>query len=303
MQNNILCALITPFGSDGRLDQKLLEKHVQWQLESGIAGFFLHGPIGEGASLNEKDWQSVLEIVASQAKNKTILVEITSPVKEVLARRIKLSEEIGITGVTALLPMWFGYSAAVAANYFRHLAEKTSLPVYLHNMPRITGFSVDEAMLQSIVAETNGRLAGILECSADWQLYKTFRDILPNGTIYYGRVEGMERAAAEGAIGVIAATANLCPEAHSILSKLQAIDKKAEAGQLADMLQELAKSIHVGQPVAAAIKAVLNKLERCTHWTGFPVAPLTGPKWEKWVCGVVQQVVEIEGFCHKIQND
>lgn len=295
---DILSAMITPFEADGRLDYKSLEEHIQWQLESGISGFLLMGPVGEGVALNDKDWETVLKVAASLGRNKILLVEVSAPSKDILTNRLRKAEKIGATGVTALPPPWFGYSAEVTANYYRHLVETTPLPVYIHNMPRVAGTGLSQEVLRLVVAETEGRLAGMVECSGDWQLLSLARDLLPAN--YYGRVEGWSRAITEGAVGIIVATANICPRAHYILSML--MDKNVKiAGELEERLSELSRSIHVGQPVAAAIKAILMHLGRGEPWTSFPVVALTGPRWAEWASRTVKMVNQIEEFCRYIE--
>src|ERR1700721_1517172 len=60
-------ALVTPFRSDGSLDEESLTKLVEWQIESGIHFLVACGTTAETPTLNHEEWLRVIGIVAQIA--------------------------------------------------------------------------------------------------------------------------------------------------------------------------------------------------------------------------------------------
>lgn len=295
MAKGILCALVTPFNYDGSVDRAALEDLVRWQLTEGMTGFLVLGPVGEGCSLDEEEWKIVLEEIVDLAGEVTLLVEVSCPGQKILARRLRWAEEAGVAGITALPPAWYGYAPGVLANYYRQLVEATSLPVYLYNMPRVSGATLSGETLCTVVEATEGRLAGMVECSGDRRLRQLVHQLLPQGSIYHGRVEGMSGALADGATGAVVATANLSPGAHRLFWNLRNKGKSGAAQRVGRRLEELAKVIHsTGWPVAANIKAGLARLNRTTPWVRPPLVSLAGPEWDEWSSNLAALALETE---------
>ena len=56
-------ALVTPFRSDGSLDEEALSKLVEWQIASGIHFLVACGTTGETPTLSNEEWLRVIGIV------------------------------------------------------------------------------------------------------------------------------------------------------------------------------------------------------------------------------------------------
>src|ERR1700760_4702384 len=55
-------ALVTPFKSDGSIDEPALQSLVQWQVESGIHFLVPCGTTGETPTLTRDEWLRVIDI-------------------------------------------------------------------------------------------------------------------------------------------------------------------------------------------------------------------------------------------------
>jgi 4-hydroxy-tetrahydrodipicolinate synthase len=60
-------ALVTPFRSDGSLDEETLSKLVEWQIESGIRFLVACGTTAETPTLKHEEWLRVIDIVSQTA--------------------------------------------------------------------------------------------------------------------------------------------------------------------------------------------------------------------------------------------
>src|SRR4051812_21171619 len=63
-------ALVTPFTSSGALDEKALERFVDFQIEEGINFLVPCGTTGENPALTQEEHLRVVEIVVKQAKGR-----------------------------------------------------------------------------------------------------------------------------------------------------------------------------------------------------------------------------------------
>src|SRR5580698_3567042 len=60
-------ALVTPFRGDGALDEPVLVRRVNWQIESGVNFLVPCGTTGEASALNEAETLRIIEAVVDTA--------------------------------------------------------------------------------------------------------------------------------------------------------------------------------------------------------------------------------------------
>src|SRR2546426_341409 len=67
-------ALVTPFTPTGALDEKALERFVDFQIEGGVNFLVPSGTTGENPSLTKDEHQRVVEIVVKRAKGRILVL-------------------------------------------------------------------------------------------------------------------------------------------------------------------------------------------------------------------------------------
>ncbi|HEX6161562.1 MAG TPA: dihydrodipicolinate synthase family protein, partial [Thermoanaerobaculia bacterium] len=63
-------ALVTPFRSDGALDEAALQKFVDWQIEEGINFLVPCGTTGENPTLTPEEHARVVELTVKTANGR-----------------------------------------------------------------------------------------------------------------------------------------------------------------------------------------------------------------------------------------
>src|SRR5574342_646821 len=63
-------ALVTPFKDSGALDEKALEKFVDFQIEGGVNFLVPCGTTGENPALSQDEHRRVVEIVVKRARGR-----------------------------------------------------------------------------------------------------------------------------------------------------------------------------------------------------------------------------------------
>ena len=138
----VLTAMATPFAAGGSLDAGGAASVARWLVDHGSDGLVLAGSTGEGTSLTDEEkadlWRAVVEavtvpVVAGAGSNDT-------------AHSIEAAEaaaQAGAAGVLLVTPYFNRPSQAGLYGHFRAVAEATSLPAMLYDIPVRAGRKID----------------------------------------------------------------------------------------------------------------------------------------------------------------
>jgi 4-hydroxy-tetrahydrodipicolinate synthase len=132
-------ALPTPFDDAGELDLPALERLCHRQVEDGATALVVCGTTGESPTLNRAEHANVVR-VAVRASHGRIPV-IASAGSNSTSQAIDLSRDAEAAGADALLSVVPYYNKPTQAGmcaHFRAVAESTSLPIILHDVPART---------------------------------------------------------------------------------------------------------------------------------------------------------------------
>ncbi len=147
-------ALITPFAKDGTVDEQRLRKLVDWHVEQGTDVILACGTTGESATLSHDEHHQVMDIVIDQANNRVpVLCGAGSNATWEAISLTEYAEKAGANGILSVGPYYNKPTQEGFYQHFKTIAESTSLPVIVYNVPGRTG--------SNISAETTLRLAEI----------------------------------------------------------------------------------------------------------------------------------------------
>ncbi len=132
-------ALPTPFDDAGELDLPAFERLCHRQVESGATALVVCGTTGEASTLGRPEHASVVR-AAVRASHGRIPV-IAGAGSNSTGQAIELSRDAEAAGADAVLSVVPYYNKPTQAGmyaHFRALAEETSLPIILHDVPART---------------------------------------------------------------------------------------------------------------------------------------------------------------------
>ena len=138
-------ALVTPFRSDGSLDEETLSKLVEWQIEIGIHFLVACGTTAETPTLNHEEWLRVIGIVSQTAAGRVpVLAGCThNSTLEAVARAAEAASVPGVSGLLTANPFYNKPSQEGQYRHFRAIAEAVPCPVVLYNIPGRTGVNLE----------------------------------------------------------------------------------------------------------------------------------------------------------------
>lgn len=198
--------LVTPFRG-GAVDHPALIALVERLAPSGIAGFVVCGSTGEAAALDENEQLAVLATVAKAAPSLPRIMGISGyHIGKTVAWVRRLVDHEGLAGLLVPAPSYIRPSQAGLVEWFSAIAEASTVPLLIYDIPYRTGSEIALDTLLALAA--NPRIRAIKDCGGD--MGKT-RALIADGRLQVlaGEDAQMFGTVAEGGTGAIAASAHL----------------------------------------------------------------------------------------------
>jgi 4-hydroxy-tetrahydrodipicolinate synthase len=204
-------ALVTPFRSDGRLDEPRLRELVEWQVTSGIEAVLVAGTTGEGATLDSDERARLLEVTLDQVGGRRPVLVGTG--SNDTRKAIALSQEaagLGCDGVLVVAPYYNKPTQEGLYRHFRAVAEAVDTAVLLYNVPSRTGCNIAAQTVLRLAEVPN--IVGLKEAGGNFsQIMQILRE-RPEGFLVLSGDDALTLPLiALGADGVIAVAANEAP--------------------------------------------------------------------------------------------
>ncbi len=159
-------ALVTPFTNDGSIDDAAVRRLVSRQIEAGIHFVSPCGTTGEAPTLSHSEKLRVVQLVVDETAGRVPVLAGAGgyDTREVIALAREF-EDVGVDGILSVTPY---YSKPTPEGLFQHykaIAESTSLPIVLYNVPGRTGVNLDVATVVRLSALRN--IVGVKESSCN----------------------------------------------------------------------------------------------------------------------------------------
>lgn len=256
MFKGIYVPLVTPF-LDGEIDWESLERLVDYYIEKGVDGLVPCGTTGESPTLSEKEHFEVIKFVIEKTGGRTRVIAGTGSNETVKAVEFtRKAEELGADGALVVCPYYNKPTQEGIYVHYKTIAESTSLPIIVYNIPGRTGRNIEVKTLMKLALIDN--IVGVKEASGDInQLMDTI----------YMRPEGFSVLAGEdhlifvncalGGDGAIAASAHVLPEEFKRMCELAWNGKAKEAAKIHFRLLPLVRLFFTEtnpSPVKTALK-------------------------------------------------
>src|SRR5258705_8399963 len=141
-------ALVTPFATDGAVDEDALRRLVRWQVLAGIDGLVPVGTTGEAPTLSPVERDRVIaitvETVAERASRGRVPVVAgtgTNDTASTIAARGRAAE-LGADAALVVAPYYNRPDGRMLEAHCRAVADDGGLPIVVYNVPSRTGTNV-----------------------------------------------------------------------------------------------------------------------------------------------------------------
>ncbi len=258
--------MLTPLTKEQTVNVAVIRQLTNHLIESGVHGIFALGTNGEFHLFNTEEKVKIAQTIIDEANGKVpVIIGAGGNSTEEVIELSKHMEQIGADALSIITPYFVAPTQEEVIVHFEKIAEATSLPVLLYNIPSKTGMSLE--------AETVARLAkvpnikGIKDSSGNFDNIQRYIDVTKEEdfSVFAGTDSLILQTLLAGGAGAVAATANMIPDiVVSIYNNW--LDGNIEQAQRAqEKLQPLRDTFKYGTLPAALKKAV--------ELSGIPVGP------------------------------
>ncbi len=226
-------ALVTPFSPDGaEVDFVAFEKHLEAQLEGGVAGLVPCGTTGEVPTLTDSEQRELIVRCKRIAKGRALVLAGTgSNNTKKSIEGAKAAVDAGADAVMVVMPY---YSKPTQEGLFQHvcaIAKSVNVPIVLYNIPGRSAveLSVDSSLrVLDACANVLGfkdATGNVLHCQE--LLARAKRPV----SILSGDDALTVPMMSVGATGVISVTSNVYPKEISAMVNDALAGRMAQAGK------------------------------------------------------------------------
>jgi 4-hydroxy-tetrahydrodipicolinate synthase len=179
-------ALVTPFTPAGALDERALEKLVDWQIAEGIDFLVPCGTTGENPALTADEHRRVVEIVVRTANGRVPV--LAGAGSNATPRAVELAVQaidLGADGILTITPYYNKPTPDGLRGHFGAQAEavekkKPGFPMILYNVPGRTGVNMSAATTLRMAREIPN-VIGVKEASANMEQILEILRLRPEG--------------------------------------------------------------------------------------------------------------------------
>lgn len=226
-------AMITPFDENEEVDYESLRKFVKFQLTNNVDSLIVLGTTGEAPAIEDDEREKIVDIVLEIVDGKipVIIGTGTNNVKHVLKYN-KMAEKAGADGVLIVTPYYNKSTQKGLVEYYKYIAERTSLPIIIYNVPSRTGINVNPETAIEIHHIANN-VIGIKEASSNISQIVELFSIKPDTfSVFSGNDDQVLPIMALGGDGVISVTSNVAPKAIVELTHLLLVNDLPNARRI-----------------------------------------------------------------------
>lgn len=267
----LVTAMITPFDASGEIDLLGARRLASHLVEHGSDAIVVSGTTGESPTLEDREKLALLEAVAEQVGGKAKIIAGTSTYDT--RHSVKLTKEAssrGIDGILAVTPYYNRPGQAGLIAHFEAMAEVSSAPLMLYNIPSRTGRKIEIETIVKLADHPN--ICAVKDAVGDLAFTARTVNAVPEDFYVYSGDDALTLPMmAVGAVGVVSVASHLAGRAISRMMESFVEGKVAEAQRLHLQLLGLFDGLFV-EPNPIPLKAAL---EMCKMPSGNPRLPLT----------------------------
>lgn len=277
----IVPPLVTPLLGSNQLDEYSLDRLIEHVIEGGVQGLFILGTTGEISRLSGELKNEVIRKTCRIVNKRVpVLVGITDTAIYETLRLENEAYEAGADAVVLAPPFYYHVEQDELSDYFSEVANSTSLPLYLYNMPSRTHINIEVNTV--VEASEHPKILGIKDSSGDLMyvqsLIYAFRD-RSKFSVFVGPEEIMAQAVLLGADGGVNGGANLFPKLFVDLYEAASKSEIDKVNQLQIIVTQISNTLYkvgIKQPnYTKIVKEALSQMGICGPYMEKPYIPFS----------------------------
>ena len=214
-------ALVTPFKTDGALDEAAFERFIDFQIDEGTNFLVPCGTTGENPALTQEEHRRVVELAVRRANGRVpVLAGAGSNSTDKAIELARIAIDLGANGVLTITPYYNKPTPDGLRRHFGMQAEaiekkRGGFPMIMYNVPGRTGVNMAAATTLQIAREIPN-VIGVKEASGNLeQIMSIVRDRAEGFLVLSGDDAWTIPLISVGGDGIISVAANEIPRLMS----------------------------------------------------------------------------------------
>ena len=206
----IYTALITPMTSNHELNEEAFREVVEFNIRSGVNGFWVAGGSGESVLLEDDENSRMAKIVTDQTDGRAkIIMHVGAPTTKRAANMAENAAKAGVDAICCVPPFFYGQSDEAIAQHYRAVAGAASLPFFAYNLPSATGCEITPKMM-SLFQERVPQMEGLKHSAFNFTYVREFVNM--GLSCFIGFSALTLPALSAGAVGTVDGAPGIAPE-------------------------------------------------------------------------------------------
>ena len=268
----IATALITPITPEG-IDYEAFGKLIDWQIEEGVNALVICGTTGESSTLTDEEHRAAIAYAVKRANHRVPIIAGTGSNDTAYALDLTdFSCKAGADGVLVVTPYYNKATQNGLIKMFSEIADKSTAPVILYNVPSRTGVNIQPATVKALSEHPN--ISGIKEASGSISAVAEIAALCgDNINIYSGNDDQIVPIMSLGGKGCISVLSNVLPkESTQMCAKFRAGDIKGAAELQLKFLPLINALFSEVNPIP--VKAAMAAMGFCEDYLRLPLTPM-----------------------------
>ncbi|MFC2950058.1 4-hydroxy-tetrahydrodipicolinate synthase [Virgibacillus sediminis] len=270
----VLTAMVTPFDEKGKMDLERTTILIEYLLENGTEGLVINGTTGESPTLSIQEKIDLFKHVVKVTNKRVPIIAGTSSNDTYASIELtKEAETAGVDAVMIVAPYYNKPTQRGMYEHFKALAEATTLPVVLYNIP---GRSVVKINAETIIELSKiDNIVSLKEASGDFDLAsEVIQNTSEDFSVYSGEDGLTLPLVSIGADGVISVASHVIGNELQQMIKAYTNGEYQKAASLHRQLLPVMRGLFK-QPSPAPTKAALQMKGIDTGGVRLPLLDLT----------------------------
>lgn len=270
----VLTAMVTPFDQNGEIDFNATKTLVEHLITNGTDGLVVAGTTGESPTLTTEEKIELFKCVVEAAAGRVHVIAGTGSNNTQASMSLtKLAEETGVDGIMLVAPYYNKPSQEGLYQHFKTIAESTSLPVMLYNIP---GRSVVNISVETVVRLSEiPNVVSIKEASGNLDAMAEIISKTPSDFTLYSGDDGLTiPVLAIGGAGVISVASHIIGnDMQEMINAFKNGDVQKAAATHRNLLP-IMRALFIA-PSPSPVKAALNLNGIQVGGVRLPMVPLS----------------------------
>lgn len=278
MFKGVFPAIVTPFKSNGEVDEQALKELIDFQIENKVDGIVPCGTTGESPTLSHEEHDRVIELTIKHVNKRVKVIAGTGSNSTGEAIRLtKHAKEAGTDAVLLVNPYYNKPTQKGLYLHFKAIADAVDIPIVIYNIKGRTAVNVETTTLVKLMNDCKNIIA-VKEASGDLNQIKEVIEKRKEGFSVLSGDDNITLDLIEsGGDGVISVAANIVPGKMAEMVHAALDGNLEKAREVEKELSELFR-VEFIETNPIPIKTALAMMGRCKEVLRLPMCTLEKPE-------------------------